>query len=97
MDGARCIITGCALYLGEDLGHWGDLHEAGDLYIFNAALNLAKTEPVYVTEDWSEVKSFQIADKPSTLLVSCRGVFVFHKSDTTFNQLAQAHLDKWGK
>ena len=36
---AECLITGCYLYNVTDARHcWGDLHEVGDCYVFNAVL-----------------------------------------------------------
>ena len=85
----RCIITGCALVdIARDAWVWGDLHEEGDCYVFNACLDNGETDWRY-TDAPSASREVQLYGVP----FERRGVIVFAKSRGQLNAAAQAHID----
>jgi hypothetical protein len=77
-----CLITGCALINGSSTVH-GDLHEIGNVYIFNACLDNGEAA-------WRDIDvniSPRQIDITNSDYFERRGVFVTHKQ-TGLNQAA---------
>jgi len=85
----RCVITGCDLTDGESHIH-GDLHELGDVYIFNACLD----------EEWQASRDYHNLPHKNAKVITCsaaffferRGVIIFPKYCTFLNQAAKDYL-----
>ena len=90
---AKCIITGCTLERGGSWVH-GDLHVAGDCYIFNAVLNPHKGSAFgeaywQYDEDTFDDKVLTI-DSPHYF--ERRGVIVIPRAYATLNEAARRYV-----
>ena len=90
----KCLITGCALQLEHSHDYvWGDLHQYGDRFVFNAV----------VDRDGSTFWRRRAADAAGRLVTvpmsveyfERRGVFVLPADRLLLNAAAQAHVERW--
>lgn len=88
---AKCIITGCGLDIGDGSYFWGDLHEQGDQWIFNATLFQGEAEDIGQERILGQRCLHTGPDADCFLR---RGVFIIPKSQSELNQAAQAYLQK---
>lgn len=89
-----CIITGCAL-VDDRQGRcvWGDLHEIGESYVFNAVLDHGETAWQHGAPVHDHMKQLVIADKcPADAWFERRGVFVLAKQWGELNRPAREYL-----
>lgn len=84
----ECIIKGCCMVAAHGYCH-GDLHQLGDVYIFNAALENGETnwQHGHIYAD----KVVYVGDPDRSF--ERRGVIIVHKNDCTMNDAALAHLE----
>lgn len=88
---AKCVITGCGLDIGGQY-FWGDLHEQGDQWIFNAVVDR--------TGEAATVERGFILPRPSLHTSTAapsferRGLFIIPKATSELNQIAQEYLSK---
>lgn len=83
-----CLITGCALINGHAAA-WGDLHDLGDVFIFNAVLK--DLEPY-----WQSAEPFvagKYLDITHADYFERRGVFVIPKHTAQLNQVAIDYIE----
>lgn len=88
MNQPRCIITGCALIDGSRWA-WGDLHEFGSVYIFNAVtgeMGDAVWHPGPVREGRNAVSM------PEENIFERRGVFVIRHDISLLNDEARRYI-----
>lgn len=88
----ECVITGCALYSPEEgKSVWGDLHQLGGVWIFNAVLDehMEARWEHGVPEDWLKVVQCR-----GTNYFERRGVIVVAIGDAWLNDAAWAHLNQ---
>lgn len=84
----RCLITGCYLYNIADDNHcYGDLHEVGDCYVFNAVLREAQAR-------WEGGNPFgKILNlRDGAPYFERRGVIIVPKSYTYLNSTAGDYI-----
>jgi hypothetical protein len=88
MTQPKCLITGCDLALPFQYAH-GDLHEFGDVYIFNTVLTDGETR-------WESGKPSAVHKvlhiAAETPLFVRRGVIILQKADAMLSQTAQEYL-----
>jgi len=88
-----CLITGCLLVKDRgDLAVWGDLHQLGDCYVFNAVLNAhgeADWNPDHVLH--SHLKYLELAELPFPSFER-RGVITFPKYAATLSAAALTYI-----
>jgi len=92
-----CLITGCAMRIGGST-LWGDLHELGDVYIFNAVTGPdGKASAAYNPQtEGPDVRWIEVFDDcPSSLLFERRGIIVVSKAATVLNDVAREFLAGW--
>jgi hypothetical protein len=84
----KCLITGCYLYVeNENKAVYGDLHQLGDVYVFNACLQDGETA-------WVPIKPYQ---NTKCLVITGeyferRGVIVVAVCDAEVNATALEYL-----
>ena len=93
MSAANCLITRCRLVVAERSIR-GDLHEMGNVFIFNAVLREGEAawEPG-AGRGWnSNEKIIDTRD-----YFERRGVFVILRSGAMLNQSARDYIAKWAQ
>jgi len=93
-----CLITGCALNdLDLTRTVWGDLHQIGDCYVFNACLvqGAAAWQEGELAPDTMRVIEFKALDSGERVFER-RGVIILPKSECRFNLRATDFLTQWG-
>jgi hypothetical protein len=94
----RCVITGCALQRYNEKGYvaWGDLHQQGDTFIFNA--NVHVHDSGRVSTEW--YPSARCSDDEPKVTVPTtadhferRGIWVFHEDAVNFNLAALERME----
>lgn len=86
---AECLITGCALVADmSGASAWGDLHQDGNCYIFNANLKDHETRWSYGTAPDGTVKTLHVFGD----YFERRGVIVVQKAHAQLNDAANAYL-----
>lgn len=88
MNQPRCIITGCALIDGSRWA-WGDLHEFGSVYIFNAA---ADSQGGTLWQPGAPSPGSKAIDMPQAQLFERRGVFVIWHDISLLNDEARRYI-----
>jgi hypothetical protein len=88
---AECVITGCGLDIGGHQYYWGDLHEQGDQWIFNAGTFKGEAHPIPAGSILGQCCLHTSADAPS---FARRGVFIIPKATSELNKTAQEYLSK---
>jgi len=89
---STCVITGCMLHVGFE-GVWGDLHEEGRVWIFNAVLNRegeANFQATPIIPATSDQRILQVRD--GAPYFERRGVFVIDKLFANLNPTAQEYI-----
>lgn len=84
-----CLITGCALTNGSSYV-WGDLHDMGSVYIFNACLDAGEAAWQDITADLSP----KHLDITNAEYFERRGVFVISKSTANLSKAAWDYIHK---
>lgn len=92
----ECIITGCGLQDdARGTQYWGDLHQLGDVWIFNAVTD-PKGQPIpqpYRDPKGPVCPSFLIVrEAPWENYFQRRGVFVIPKSEADLNDTATNYI-----
>lgn len=83
--GARCLITGCALFNpASGAVTWGDLHALGDTYIFNGVPELSSTFVIDHNHKMISVYG-EFFER--------RNVWVFPKTAGILNHLAETYIN----
>lgn len=89
-----CLVTGCALVdTVNNRTVWGDLHQIGNAYVFNACLDGGETawqSPIPPMLD--STPSATISDIPYEPTFERRGVFIIEQCAVTLNSAAQARI-----
>lgn len=102
---SKCVLIGCAL-ICEGMSVWGDLHEEGDCWIFNAVLTpqLSHDEEDRKMENrpgearWQDsippdlIKQVVVHDRVPTALFERRGVIIIAKACADLNPAAKSYL-----
>lgn len=83
----ECLITGCALDMAPGF-HWGDLHERGDTWVFNAVLGMTG-EPVLLETEYMGSRVINMVDVE---FFERRGVFVFQRDTSLMNEAAKKYV-----
>lgn len=86
----RCVKTGCGLITPHGDFFWGDLHQFGELYIFNAATN-AEGKALAGTFREQESASTAVITAPPSVWER-RGVFIFPVVDAELNDSLARYL-----
>lgn len=100
---SKCIIAGCAL-IYPDTCVWGDLHQEGNCYIFNACLfpkdgfagepGAKRGEAAWQRNNSKPPEMIKqvIMDPAGAAPFERRGVIVFAKASCTLNQAAKDYI-----
>ncbi len=95
MTEPTCVITGCELVLPNDyIYHHGDLHELGDVWIFNSVLDNDYEAKVFAI-DRLHPSLLQLILSANAMFFERRGVFVIHKTAAEFNAVAKEYVERW--
>lgn len=91
MNQPQCVITGCVLVASnEEKYAYGDLHQIGKAYVFNACLNDKGQPDWYWDADYRD--DAKIVSVDSNEFFEKRGVIVFNKADARLNDAATVHI-----
>jgi len=94
MDGATCLITGCALFFVDSEAFcWGDLHEFEGLWIFNATTDPRGDAVFYpMTDALPTFSEKVIFVRSSTKITEKRGILILRADQDLLNPAAAAYV-----